>query len=235
MTRDTRRPRSLPRILPLITSVFCAATLTACGAERAPPALLPHPMPAVSVSADGTVIAFASDAAELSATEARRLEAFLRSMPTTARVRYTLTGHADDRASEAYNLELAAARAQAVASTLQRLGVADIDIAVRALGETAPRASGDSAEARALNRRVEVFARIYDLSPTSCRPWEGAGPGLPDFGCATAANLARMIADPLDLEQGTELGPADGIAQAEAVARYRANKVTPLDERSDQP
>ncbi len=37
-----------------------------------------------------------------------------------------------------------------------------------------------------------------------------------------------MIADPSDLAQGRTLGPADGTREAEAVVRYRTDKVKAL-------
>ena len=51
---------------------------------------------------------------------------------------------------------------------------------------------------------------------------------LSNLGCATATDLGLMLADPADLAPGTRTGPADGVAAAEAVSRYRAGKVTPL-------
>ena len=49
------------------------------------------------------------------------------------------------------------------------------------------------------------------------------------MGCnATATNLAHMVAEPRDLVRGRELGPADGIREAEAIVRYREGKVTEL-------
>lgn len=42
----------------------------------------------------------------------------------------------------------------------------------------------------------------------------------PSEGCWNAYNLARMVADPKDLEQGRPLGPADGARQAAAVEAY---------------
>lgn len=48
------------------------------------------------------------------------------------------------------------------------------------------------------------------------------------FGCASAANLLAMVANSSDVVTPYELGPADGIREAEAVLRYRNDKVKPL-------
>ena len=41
-------------------------------------------------------------------------------------------------------------------------------------------------------------------------------------GCANAANLGAMVAEPGDVEHGKELAPADGERAALGVAAYRA-------------
>lgn len=53
-----------------------------------------------------------------------------------------------------------------------------------------------------------------------------------NFGCATADNLARSIADPRDLAAGRTLGPAHGAASTNAITRYRTDAVKPLVERA---
>lgn len=52
-----------------------------------------------------------------------------------------------------------------------------------------------------------------------------------NFGCATADNLARMIADPRELRSGRALDPAHGDQAARGVQRYRNDQVKPLIER----
>jgi type IV pilus biogenesis protein CpaD/CtpE len=47
-------------------------------------------------------------------------------------------------------------------------------------------------------------------------------------GCASDANLARMVADPADLRAQGGTGPAPAPNAAGAVQRYHSNQVTPL-------
>ena len=68
---------------------------------------------------------------------------------------YTITGHTDDRGSDAYNMGLARRRAIAAARVAKELG-APVSSVV-AYGERHPRATNDTAEGRRLNRRVEVI------------------------------------------------------------------------------
>lgn len=63
-----------------------------------------------------------------------------------------------------------------------------------------------------------------------CPPWNTAlnGPwsnaALPQFGCASAQNLAAMVANPADLIEGRSMGPANGTVEAAALYRYEAGK-----------
>jgi outer membrane protein OmpA-like peptidoglycan-associated protein len=66
-------------------------------------------------------------------------------------------GHTDDRADEAYNLDLSLRRAQAVADWLvANAAIAAERLVVTGLGETAPAYPNDSDANRQLNRRVVI-------------------------------------------------------------------------------
>jgi pilus assembly protein CpaD len=49
-----------------------------------------------------------------------------------------------------------------------------------------------------------------------------------NFGCATAANLAAMVADPRDLLNGRPMGPVVGDAATAPMHRYRTGKLPTL-------
>ena len=53
-----------------------------------------------------------------------------------------------------------------------------------------------------------------------------------DFGCATASNLAAMVADPHDLLAGRSMGPPSGEPALAAMQRYLAGKTTQLPSES---
>ena len=74
-------------------------------------------------------------------------------------VELEVAGHTDNRGSEAINLKLSKARAQAVADYLTRKGVAAGRLKVAGYGFTKPIASNNTAEGRSQNRRVE-FNRL---------------------------------------------------------------------------
>jgi outer membrane protein OmpA-like peptidoglycan-associated protein len=81
----------------------------------------------------------------------------LKELPDNRQIR--IFGHADARASNEYNKELSAERARAVKSWLQdKGGINENRISIEAMGETAPRATNETARGRQLNRRVAIVA-----------------------------------------------------------------------------
>jgi pilus assembly protein CpaD len=175
------------------------------------------------------VIYFETDRAELPSLEQDRLLAFLRSAGPSGRDSVRIEGHADERASDLYNLELSARRIQGVQRFLRAQGLDEVEV-VSAFGEAVPAVPGSTPEAWRQNRRVELVVERYLVTLPGCPDWSRRSgtdfANLPhsNFGCATQTNLGLMIAEPRDLVRGRTLGPADGIQQAEGVVRYREGK-----------
>ena len=71
----------------------------------------------------------------------------------------TLAGHADERGTEEYNLQLSNRRAEAVRKYLADLGVGDTRLKVVGYGETQPKNSGSNEGAWSENRRVEFESK----------------------------------------------------------------------------
>jgi outer membrane protein OmpA-like peptidoglycan-associated protein len=68
-----------------------------------------------------------------------------------------IEGHTDSTGSDANNMTLSQARAQAVQSALQQRGVAASQITAVGKGEGTPVASNDTASGRQANRRVDLI------------------------------------------------------------------------------
>ena len=83
----------------------------------------------------------------------QRLAAYLQSNPER---RIAVEGFTDSRGSEAYNLNLSRARAEAVRTALISAGVEPNRIQTSAYGEAFPVADNSTASGRQLNRRVEI-------------------------------------------------------------------------------
>jgi pilus assembly protein CpaD len=178
---------------------------------------------------------FATDSSVLGASERDRLLTFLQTVQPSPRDSIRLEGHADERATELYNLELASHRAEQVHAFLEEAGYGDLTVTATALGEALPAVPSTGPAAWQLNRRVEVVLERYLVTLPACPDWSReSGTDFDNrpssnFGCATEANLGLMIAEPKDLVRGRPLGPADGIQQAESIVRYRTGKVVELE------
>lgn len=96
--------------------------------------------------------AFASGSATLNEESTARLIAFFQSAFARG---FIISGHTDNVGTDASNLRLSRARAEAVASLAQNTGASVSGI--QAHGERKPRASNATPEGQALNRRVEII------------------------------------------------------------------------------
>jgi pilus assembly protein CpaD len=82
---------------------------------------------------------------------------------------------------------------------------------------------------------ARIVVNRYVAIPPNCPDW--SKPGTADYGntpmsnlgCSNISNLGLMVADPSELIQGRNPGPADATGSGLAIQRYRAGKVTPLD------
>ena len=179
---------------------------------------------------------FATDRAEITGFEQDRLLTFLASVQPASRDTIRLEGHADERATDLYNIELAARRAAAVRALLDEHGLGAVSVTSSSYGEALPADPGSDPEAWRENRRVEVVLERYLVTLPPCPDWSRQSgtdfANLPhsNFGCATQTNLGLMVAEPRDLVRGRALAPADGVHQAEGIVRYRTGKVIELEE-----
>jgi outer membrane protein OmpA-like peptidoglycan-associated protein len=71
---------------------------------------------------------------------------------------YTIAvyGYSDDVGTDTYNLQLSQRRAKAVRDFLVQAGISAKIVSIRGYGKSDPRVPGNSEEARAANRRVEI-------------------------------------------------------------------------------
>jgi OOP family OmpA-OmpF porin len=102
---------------------------------------------------------FDFDQAVLRAEDKQRLDAAtaqLKTLPEDATIQ--VTGYTDSVGTEEYNRDLSMRRAQAAQDYLVSNGVDQKRIVLSGMGESNPIASNDTAEGRAMNRRVEVIA-----------------------------------------------------------------------------
>lgn len=84
------------------------------------------------------------------------------------------------------------------------------------------------------SQTVTVFFDHYQAHAPRCPGWEEdmhlllTPEGEANFGCASAGNLAAMVADPRDLLQGKPLADGDGPRNSLAVVNLRTDKTKEL-------
>ena len=231
MTRCTRL--GIPRLLGL-SILLLPAALSACIPLEPPPASA-NPEPGLTSVHYTHTVHFSTDRAELTPTEVGALRDFAAALPPNQRISARVLGHADSRAADVYNVELSARRAARVAELLRAAGIGEIEVETAALGESWPVDPGSGETAWARNRRVDVLVDANVVVLPGCPNWS-RDPGfdplnlpLSNLGCANAYNLGLMVSDPSDLVPRRALGPADGAREAEAIVRYRTDKVKQID------
>ena len=100
-------------------------------------------------------IAFEPGNATLTPAGMRVLDELMPLLRQLAGRRFEVVGHTDDRGTRAANLQLSAARAEAVKAYLVNKGMAPADIQTAGAGPDQPVADNLSPEGRARNRRIE--------------------------------------------------------------------------------
>ena len=101
-------------------------------------------------------VLFAFDKAELSAQAAPRLDKLAGFLTQFPERKMLIEGYTDSVGNDAYNLSLSERRAQAVRDALAQRGVDSARISARGYGKSHPVADNNSADGRAMNRRVEI-------------------------------------------------------------------------------
>ncbi len=100
-------------------------------------------------------VKFETDKSDLSPSFKQMINSVATVMKDNPSYKLNITGHADDRASDEYNMDLSQRRADAVRAYLISQGVSGDRITTTAKGESQPKVNATTVEARAENRRVQ--------------------------------------------------------------------------------
>jgi len=113
-------------------------------------------------------IEFEFDRADLKPEDRELLSRIVGILLTAEGYQLQIFGHADEVGTEEYNLSLSERRAQAVADYMVEASLSGEIMTVKGFGETMPLVEGDTPEAHARNRRVEIG--IIDTTVEYKRP-----------------------------------------------------------------
>ncbi len=198
-TKSTRMPHLLAAAAALVLAA-CTPALTEWTESESPKT--------IDVQRLSSSLSLAVDGASLSADQVSQLDTFLSRQGNLFNLRVTVASQAENNSG-------------AVEQFLLDRGVRPNHIA---------RADGSSS----VPGNVEIVTERYVSAPPSCPDWsranilDNANSNSSNYGCATASNLARMVADPRDLVVGRSLAPAPGTTAAAAVGRYNSDEVKAL-------
>jgi len=171
-----------------------------------PPAALVAPQP----------VYFATDVAIIDDASKTKLDEAAAYLAATPGSRIEITGHADNRGSEAYNIVLASQRAEAVRQYLLGKGVEAGRLSTLSMGEFKPLASNNTEEGRALNRTAQF--RIFNEpapQPEAIPAPVAAEPAMAVEAAAPASEAAPVEAAPAAEPAPAEAAPAEAAAPAE--------------------
>lgn len=225
-----RRPRWR-----LLSMVFLLLGAAACApmADNWRPGDNPK-ITAVTWTVSRHEIQFVAGSQQPAAGEVARLNAFLAGFDLRRPLHvYVGVGGAADAADangapEGAETQLAAWRTAAAHVLLRQHG-----ISVRA--DPPPAEAGGALASRPFGAdSAVVLVGRFEVWVTGCPDWrkpeldEFSNSESSNFGCASANNLALMIADPEDLVRGREAGPSDGVRAAQTIRDYKSGVLPAL-------
>ncbi|HHO49542.1 MAG TPA: peptidoglycan-associated lipoprotein Pal [Deltaproteobacteria bacterium] len=151
----------------LILSLLTTVSLTSACKKEAPP-VNPTPEPAPATPAAPAApeavrqlisnfqrVHFETDSSTLSDESKRALDTNAKILQGNTEVRVQIQGHADERGTSDYNLQLGNGRADSVKKYLVSMGVAGSRLEVISYGEELPAKQGHNEAAWSANRRAE--------------------------------------------------------------------------------
>ena len=136
-------------------------TVNAAAAPPAAPPVPDRPVATIEELFNTTVrpIYFDYDQAELRADQVGQLQSNLRFLAQNGSVQFTISGHADERGSQEYNIGLGDRRANAVRQYLIEQGIAQGRINTVSFGEDRPTCTETTEGCYQRNRRAEFALR----------------------------------------------------------------------------
>jgi len=173
-----------------------------------------RPRPQPTLVQHGLTVSFEPGSARLESIERNRVEDFLARYAANARDGLIVAGSGDN--------DIAFRQRETVAAYLRHMDLTPVSEEA-GFGIEAPR-----------ENTVTVVLRQYVVTLPGCPDWTKNPVDTTDnlhyanWGCATAVNLGRMVAEPGDLARGRDLGVWDSNTASLSIRRYRVGKTKDL-------
>ncbi len=157
---------------PAPTVAATAAAPAAAGESKVASVELPATRGAADAAASKArpYVYFDFDSAVIRDEFSASIDAHARQLLAAPEKRLRIEGHTDERGGREYNLALGQRRAQAVAQSLQLLGVPVNRLEVVSYGAERPKAEGSHEEAWAQNRRAALRSQAGDRLAQAATP-----------------------------------------------------------------
>lgn len=125
-------------------------------------------------------IGFETQTAKIQPSGLSTMNMILKILQENPKGQILITGHTDSRGTMQYNQRLSQQRARAVADWLIEQGIGKSRLQTRGVGYLQPKATNETSEGRALNRRVEFDCLICEEKPAELPPVDAQPSVTPD-------------------------------------------------------
>lgn len=136
-----------------------SAAMKGCPERSGSGSMSPNSSAATITMIEQSEVKFETDKSDISPSFKQMIKGIATVMKDNPSYKLHVTGHADDRASEEYNMTLSQNRSAAVKAYLVELGISGDRITTSGVGETQLKNPLKTVEARAENRRVQFDVR----------------------------------------------------------------------------
>ncbi len=133
-------------------------------------------------------------------------------------------GHADSSGAAAANQKLSLERAASVSAIFRLSGLQRDRLTLKGMGSVMPRAANDSAEGRALNRRVEMLLTPQNTMVALLAKYQQAAPAPAPASMVAVQDAKAPAAKAVDSKPAAKPAAKKPVAKAKAPAKTAAKK-----------
>ncbi|MBF8781507.1 OmpA family protein [Pseudomonas fulva] len=133
-------------------------------------------------------------------------------------------GHADSTGAAAVNQKLSLERAASVSAIFRLSGLQRDRLTLKGMGSVMPRAANDSAEGRALNRRVEMLLTPQNTMVALLAKYQQATPVTQTPAMIAVQDAKAPVAKAADSKAAAKPAAKKPVAKAKPVAKVTAKK-----------
>lgn len=147
-----------------------------------------------------------------------------KTIETDPKTAVLILGHADTSGASAANQKLSLERAASVSAIFRLSGLQRDRLTLKGMGAVMPRAANDSAEGRALNRRVEMLVTPQNTMVALLAKYQQAAPAPTPASMVAAQDAPAPVAKAAASKPAAKPAAKKPVAKAKAPAKTTAKK-----------